>query len=73
MLGLPWRCLAAIPLPPKKTLAEHAATQGEFLTTKREPLLEAARAGKGQGFFVDAAPFVMGGRFCAVSGVWCVC
>ena len=34
MLGLKWRCLAAIPLPPKKTIEEHAATQAEFLETK---------------------------------------
>jgi transposase len=65
---LKWRCLAAIPLPPKKTVAEHAATQAEFLETKREPLLEEARAGKGHVFFVDAAHFVMGAFLCCV---WC--
>jgi len=63
-----WRCLAAIPLPPKKTIEEHAATQAEFLETKLEPLLEEARAGKGQVFFVDAAHFVMGSFLCCV---WC--
>ena len=60
--------MAAIPLPPKKTIEEHAATQAEFLETKLEPLLEEARAGKGQVFFVDAAHFVMGAFLCCV---WC--
>jgi transposase len=63
-----WRCLAAIPLPPKKTIEEHVAAQAEFLETKLEPLLEEARAGKGQVFFVDAAHFVMGSFLCCV---WC--
>jgi transposase len=60
--------VAAIPLPPKKTVEEHAATQAEFLETKLEPLLEEARAGKGHVFFVDAAHFVMGAFLCCV---WC--
>ena len=42
--------MGAIPLPPKKTIEEHAATQAEFRQTKLEPLLEEARAGKGQMF-----------------------
>jgi transposase len=69
VLGLKWRCLGAIPLPPKKTIEEHAATQAEFLETKLEPLLAEARAGNGQVFFVDAAHFVMGSFLCCV---WCV-
>jgi transposase len=60
--------VAAIPLPPKKTVEEHAATQAEFLETKLEPLLEQARAGKDHVFFVDAAHFVMGAFLCCV---WC--
>lgn len=68
MLGLKWRCLAAIPLPPKKTIEEHAATQATFRETKLEPLLAEARAGKAHVFFVDAAHFVMGAFLC---GVWC--
>jgi transposase len=60
--------VAAIPLPPKKTIAEHAATQAEFLESKLEPLLQAARTGHGQVFFVDAAHFVMGAFLCCV---WC--
>ena len=66
MLGLKWRCLAAIPLPPKKTIEEHAATQAAFLETTLEPLLEKARAGQGHVFFVDAAHFVMGAFLCCV-------
>jgi len=60
--------VAAIPLPPKKTIEEHAATQAEFLETKLEPLLDEASAGKGHVFFVDAAHFVMGAFLCCV---WC--
>ena len=69
MLGLKWRGLAAIPLPPKKTIEEHVAIQAEFLATKLDPLLEEARAGKGHVFFVDAAHFVMGAFLCCV---WCL-
>src|SRR6202035_443229 len=69
VLGLKWRCVAAIPLPPQKTIEEHAATQAEFLASKLEPVLEDARAGKGQVFFVDAAHFVMGAFLCCV---WCL-
>ena len=68
-MGLKWRCTAAIPLPPKKTIAEHAATQAEFLGQTLEPLLEQARAGQGQVFFVDAAHFVQGAFLCCL---WCV-
>ncbi len=61
--------MAAIPLPPKKTIEEHVATQAEFRETTLEPLLEEARAGKGHVFFVDAAHFVMGAFLCCV---WCL-
>ena len=30
-LGLRWRKVAAIPVPPKKSVEEHAATQAAFL------------------------------------------
>ena len=63
-----WRCVAAIPLPPKKTVAEHTATQAEFLEQKLEPALAEARAGVAHLFFVDAAHFVMGSFLCCV---WC--
>ena len=64
-----WRCTAAIPLPPKKTVEEHAATQAEFLEQRLQPLLTAARAGDGHVFFVDAAHFVPGAFLCCV---WCL-
>jgi transposase len=60
--------LGAIPLPPKKTIEEHAATQAEFRETKLEPLLAEARAGRAHVYFVDAAHFVMGAFLCCV---WC--
>ena len=63
-----WRCLAAIPLPPKKTIEEHADTQAEFLEAKLEPALAEARAGRRHVFFVDAAHFVQGAFLCCV---WC--
>src|SRR5260370_10260246 len=68
-LGLKWRCSGAIPLPPKKTVAEHVATQAEFLADKLEPTLEQARCGQGHVFFVDPAHFVMGSFFCCVCGL----
>jgi transposase len=69
VLGLKWRCVAAIPLPPKKTIEEHAATQADFLEAKLQPLLQEARAGHGHVFFVDAAHLVMGAFLCCV---WCL-
>ena len=59
-LGLKWQHARAIPVPPKKTLAEHIATQADFLDTQLKPCLDAAQAGQGQVFFVDAAHFVFG-------------
>lgn len=43
-----------------KNLAEHVAEQAEFLDTQLKPRLEAAAAGTGHVFFVDAAHFVFG-------------
>ena len=54
---------------PKKSLAEHVATQREFLKTELQPVLEAAQAGSGHVFFVDAAHFVFGTFLCCL---WCV-
>jgi len=68
-LGLSWRRIGAIPLPPKKTVQEHAATQAEFLQTKLEPALAQAQAGQGHVFFVDAAHCVMGAFLACV---WCL-
>ena len=60
--------MGAIPLPPKKTVAEHVRTQAVFLEEKLEPAMVEAREGKGHIFFVDAAHFVMGSFLCCV---WC--
>jgi transposase len=67
-LGLQPRKVVAIPVPPKKTVQEHAKEQKGFLDTELEPVLAAARAGRRKVFFVDAAHFV----FAAFLGyVWC--
>ena len=57
-LGLAPRKVAAIPIPPKSTLAEHVKEQAEFKGNKLEPRLEQARQGLRQVLFVDAAHFV---------------
>jgi len=68
-LGLAPRKVAAIPIPPKSTLPEHAKTQAEFLETKLAPQLAQARQGQRQVYFVDAAHFV----FAPFLGVlWCL-
>ena len=54
---------------PKKSLAEHVAGQREFLNTELQPVLDAAQAGSGHVFFVDAAHFVFGTFLCCL---WCV-
>ena len=41
-------------------MAEHIAIQADFLDTQLKPTLDAARAGRGHVFFVDAAHFVFG-------------
>ena len=43
--------------------------QREFLTTELQPTLDAAQAGTGHVFFVDAAHFVYGTFLCCL---WCV-
>ena len=63
-LGLKFYRVRAIPVPPKKNLAEHVADQAAFLETELKPLLAAAQAGKGHVFFVDAAHFVFGTFLC---------
>src|SRR5512138_819922 len=57
-LGLRWRKTGALPVPPKKTVAEHAREQAAFLREKLEPRLKQARRGRRQVFFVDAAHFI---------------
>ena len=65
-LGLKWQRIRAIPVPPKKTLAEHVQDQAEFLDTRLKPKLDAAEAGQGHVFFVDAAHFVFGTFLCCL-------
>ena len=57
-LGLRGRRTGAIPVPPKKTIPEHAREQSAFLRDQLEPRLEQARRGRRQVYFVDAAHFV---------------
>lgn len=61
--------MAALPLPPKKTVAEHVATQAAFLHDRLEPVLAEAKAGTRDVYFVDAAHFVRGAFLCCL---WCV-
>jgi transposase len=69
-LGLRWRKTGAIPMPPKKTVEEHAREQATFLKEELEPRLKQARRGRRQVYFVDAAHFVfapfLGFLWCAV-------
>jgi transposase len=51
---------------PKKSLTEHVAAQREFLKTELQPALDAAAAGTGHVFFVDAAHFVFGTFLCCL-------
>lgn len=59
-LGMKWRRVKAIPLPPKSTLEEHVQKQAEFLQDELEPVIEDARENRRSLFFVDAAHFVQG-------------
>ena len=52
--------------PPKKSLAEHVQEQGRFLEEELQPCLDAAQAGVGHVFFVDAAHFVFGTFLCCL-------
>lgn len=47
-------------------MAEHVATQAKFLDTELKPKLDAAQAGKGHVYFVDAAHFVYGTFLCCL-------
>jgi transposase len=57
---------AGRPAPSKKSLAEHVVEQSQFLQDELRPRLEAAQAGRGHVFFVDAAHFVYGTFLCCV-------
>jgi transposase len=50
----------------QKNLAEHVETQAKFLDTELKPNLDAALAGTGHVFFVDAAHFVLGTFLCCL-------
>jgi transposase len=47
-------------------LGEHVETQAKFLDEELKPKLDAAQAGKGHVFFVDAAHFVLGTYLCSL-------
>jgi transposase len=47
-------------------LAEHVETQAQFLDTELKPKRDAAQAGKGHVFVVDAAHFVLGTFLCCL-------
>src|SRR4029077_1724589 len=68
-LGLKYQQVRMIPVPPKKTLAEHVAVQAAFLDAELKPCLDAAKAGHGHVFFVDAAHFVFGTFLCCLWSV----
>jgi transposase len=65
-MGLKWQRIRAIPVPPKKKLAEHVQAQAVFLDTELKPKLDAAQASQGHVFFVDAAHFVFGTFLCCL-------
>jgi transposase len=67
-LGLKPLKAAAVPVPPKKTLEEHAKEQRRFLDTELEPRLREARAGLRDVYFVDASHFVFGSF---LGCLWC--
>lgn len=50
-------------------MAEHVEAQSEFLETELKPCLDAAKAGRGHVFFVDAAHFVFGTYVCCLWSV----
>jgi transposase len=54
------------PRAAEKNLAEHVETQAKFLDEELRPKLDAALAGKGHVFFVDAAHFVLGTFVCCL-------
>jgi transposase len=67
-MKLRWRKVAAVPLPPRMTLEEHAAGQADFLNTKLEPRLAEAQAGQREVLFVDAAHLVLSSF---LGWMWC--
>jgi transposase len=68
-LGLRRRQTGAIPVPPGKTIQEHAREQATFLEKKLGPRREQARSNLRQVYFVDAAHFVLAPF---LGCLWCV-
>jgi len=68
-LGLRYLKVSAIPVPPKKTIEEHAQEQARFLEEELEPALDDARAGRAAVFFLDAAHFVWAPF---LGSLWCL-
>jgi hypothetical protein len=58
--------VGAVPLPPKKTIAEHVQTQAECVRDQLQPALAEAQAGRRSVLFVDAAHVVRGAFLCCV-------
>ena len=65
-MGLKFQPCSPDPRAAPKNLAEHVATQAAFLDAELKPRLDAARAGSGHVFFVDAAHFVFGTFLCCL-------
>ena len=65
-LGFQWRRIRAVPGPAQKNLPDHVREQREFLDGQLRPRLDAALAGRGHVFFVDAAHFVFGTFLCCL-------
>jgi transposase len=65
-MGLKFQRVRMIPVPPQKNLAEHVQTQTTFHDNELKPQLDAAQAGHGHVFFVDAAHFVFGTFLCCL-------
>ena len=65
-LGLKFQRVRMVPVPPKKTWPSTSPIQAEFLEADLKPRLDAAVAGRGHVFFVDAAHFVFGTFLCCL-------
>ena len=65
-MGLKFQRVRPDPRAAQKNLAEHVRTQADFLETELKPRLDAAVAGDGHVFFVDAAHFVFGTFLCCL-------
>ena len=66
-LGLRWRKVAAIPLPPKKSKEEQATIQADWLRDQLYPRVAQALSGERRLLFCDAAHFVLSSE---LGSVW---